>query len=58
MVVSLTPKQYANYTGQTVSNVYKLIKNHPDKIQSTIDRVGIRKLAIIPNGEFRERYMA
>lgn len=54
---ALTPKQYASLTGQTVSNVYKLIKSNPDKIQGTIDRVGVRKLAIIPNNAFRERYM-
>lgn len=54
---TLTPKQYATLTGQTVSNVYKLIKSNPDKIQGTIDRVGVRKLAIIPNNAFRERYM-
>lgn len=52
----LTPKQYAEFTGMTVSNVYKLIRDNPDRIQGTIDRVGIRKIAIIPTREFCERY--
>lgn len=53
---ALTPKQYAEFTGMTVSNVYKLIRHNPTKIQGTIDRVGIRKIAIIPTREFCERY--